>query len=113
LNFGANLVDDADAIYRVFFSDKFGTKDAVLVNKKDGNPMSDPIGGDTSVQLEFDYDGNSQDGRTPATNANVTAVAIGLETAQYVVAEGVIAKLITNAISLVAPLERNYDPGSI
>ncbi len=113
LNFGSNLVDDPDAIYRVFFSNKFGTKDAVLVNKKNGSPMSDTISGSSSVQLEFDYDGNSQDGRTPATNADVTAVAIGLETAQYVVAEGVIAKLITNAISLVAPLERNYDPGSV
>jgi hypothetical protein len=113
LNFGTNLVDDPDAIYRVFFTNKFGTKDAVLVNKKDGFPMSDTISGNTSVQLEFDYDGNSQDGRTPATNADVTAVAIGLETAQYVVAEGIIEKLITNSISLVAPLERNYDPGSV
>ena len=113
LNFGANLVDDADAIYRVFFSNKFGSKDAVLVNKKVGGAMADLINGDTSVQLEFDYDGNTQDGRTPATNAAVTAVAIGLETAQYVVAEGVIGRAITNAISLVAPLERNYDPGSV
>lgn len=113
LNFGTNLVDDADSIYRVFFSNKFGTKDAVLVDKKVGGAMSGLINGDTSVQLEFDYDGNTQDGRTPATNASVTAVAIGLETAQYVVAEGVIARAITNAISLVAPLERNYDPGSV
>lgn len=113
LNFGSNLVDDTDAIYRVFFSNKFGTKDAVLVNKKTGGTMADLISGNTSVQLEFDYDGNTQDGRTPATNAAVTAVAIGLETAQYVVAEGTIARAITNAISLVAPLERNYDPGSV
>ena len=113
LNFGANLVDDADAIYRVFFSNKFGTKDAVLVDKKGSGTMADFISGNTSVQLEFDYDGNTQDGRTPATNAAVTAVAIGLETAQYVVASGVIARAITNAISLVAPLERNYDPGSV
>lgn len=113
LNFGANLVDDADAIYRVFFTSNFGTNSAELVNKKTGGTMSGTVSGQTSVQLEFDYDGNTQDGRSPTTNSAVTAVAIGLGTAQYVVAEGVIAKLVTNAISLVAPLERNYDFGSI
>lgn len=123
LNFGANLVDDTDAIYRVFFTNNdagdndgkdFGTKDAILVNKKNGSPMSGVISGATSVQLEYDYDGNTQRGSlSQGTPAPVTAVAIGLETAQYVIAEGTIAKLITNAISLVAPLERNYDPGSV
>lgn len=113
INFGSNLVDDPAAIYRVFFTNNFGTNSALLVNKKDGNPMSGTVNGQTFESLEFDYDGNTQGGRTPGTPANVTAVAIGLETAQYVVAEGTIARAITNAISLVAPLERNYDPGSI
>lgn len=123
LNFGANLVGDADAIYRVFFTNDdagdnlgydFGTKDAILVDKKTGGTMSGNVSAQSSIQLTYDYDGNVQRGNASAgTNAPVTAVAIGLETAQYVIATGTITRSISNTISLVAPLERNYEPGSV
>jgi hypothetical protein len=123
LNFGQNLQDDADAIYRVFFTNDdagdnsgfdFGTKDAILVNDADSNPMSGTVSSNASVQLTYDYDGNIQRGAaSAATNAPVTAVAIGLGTAQYVIATGTIQRSISNSISLVAPLERNYEPGSV
>lgn len=119
LNFGENLQNDPDAIYSVFFTNDdagdntgrdFGTKDAIVVNKKDLSPMSGNAA-TVSVQLSYDYDGNTQRGTASAgTNAPVTAVAIGLATGQYVKAEGTIARSITNSISLVAPLERNYQP---
>lgn len=123
LNFGSNLTGDADAIYRVFFTNDnagdntgrdFGTKDAILVNKKTGGTMSGTISGNASIAMSYDYDGNDQRGTaSKGTVAPVTAVAIGLETAQYVIATGNIDRAITNAISLVAPLERNYDPGTV
>lgn len=118
LNFGDNLVADANAIYKVFFTNDdagdnlgrdYGTADAIVVLKKDTNPMSGNVGGSPSVTLEYDYDGNVQRGATSAgTDAPITVVAIGLGTAQYVKATGTIQRSVSNTVSLVAPLERNY-----
>jgi hypothetical protein len=62
----------------------------------------------TPVTFTFDYDGNVQGGRTAATDADITVVAIGLNTGQYVRATGTIQRSKSNAVALVAPLERNY-----
>lgn len=124
LSFGSNLVGDPDAIYRVFFlndaagsntGQDFGTAKAILVNQKNGSPMSGNVSGASSVTLTYDYDGNTQRGGGSAgTVAPIVAVAIGLEDAQYVVVgdDGSlsITRSINNSASLVAPLERNYQP---
>ena len=106
--FNTNLASDASAIYRMFFTSGFGTGSAILVDDESGTDISGSIGGSTSVAFDFDYDGNTQGGRTAGTDANVTVVAIGLDTAQYVAAEGTITRATGQNISLVAPLERNY-----
>lgn len=115
--FNDNLQADSDAVYSMFFADpdgtansgdEFGTSGAIVVNDKDGNPISGAINGQASVNFTFDYDGNTQGGRTAATDADVVVVAIGLQKAQYVKAEGTITRSTQNSISLVAPLERNY-----
>ena len=67
------------------------------------------ISGASSIQFDFNYDNNQQGGRTQATNAPITVVAIGLQTGQFVSAETTIERLVTNSASLVAPLERNYE----
>ena len=97
-----------DRVYRMFFTSGFGTGSAILVDDNDGLDISDTLGGASSVSFTFDYDGNTQGGRTAGTDANVTVVAIGLDTAQYVAAEGTITRATGQNISLVAPLERNY-----
>jgi len=115
--FNDNLQADSSAIYTMFFKDpdgtsssgdEFGTTGAIVVNDKDGTPISGNVGGQASVNFTFDYDGNTQGGRTAATDADVVVVAIGLDKAQYVKAEGTITRSTQNSISLVAPLERNY-----
>jgi hypothetical protein len=114
LNFGANLVADASAVYRIFYKtlpgagNDFGEAGAVIVNDASGTPMSSAISGSSSVTLTFDYDGNVQSGRTAGQDAEIVAVAIGLANAQYVSAEGTIGRSNANVVSLVAPLERNY-----
>lgn len=119
LNFGANLVADAAAIYRVFFTNDdppganagadYGTSAAVIVNDASSVAMSGNVSAQTSVTHTFAYDSNVQRGASTAgTNAPVTVVAIGLSTGQFVVATGTIARSTTNSVSLVAPLERNY-----
>lgn len=118
LNFNDNLKNDTSAKYWVFFTttpggNNFGEIDALVVNSvtqgatQGDATMTGTIGGNTSVLLDFDYDNNTQGSRTVGV-ADVTAVAIGLSTGQYVKQTGQIAKSKTNSISLVAPLERNY-----
>ena len=190
LSFNPNLENDADAIYRVFFTDlpgalDYGTSSAVLVHTNDELEATDisftapdlidtagavtftdkfavgefihvvttsgtndgyyeiatitgtqielveqtistenaatagtstlsqtamgRVGGNASIQFDFDYDNNDQGGRTAGTDAGITVVAIGLNTGQYVSATGTIAESTQNSVSLVAPLERNYD----
>ena len=108
LSFNTNLVNDSSAIYRMFFTSGFGTSSAVIVDDNSGTDISGTVGGNATVAFDFDYDGNTQGGRTAGTDAAVTVVAIGLSTAQYVSATGTITRATGQNISLVAPLERNY-----
>jgi hypothetical protein len=118
LQFGDNLRNDTSAIYRVFFTNDdagdntgrdFGTINAILVKDNSNVNMSNLVSGASSIQLTFDYDGNVQRGNASAgKDAPITAVGIGLSTAQYVTATGTILKSTSNSLSLVAALERNY-----
>jgi len=118
INFGANLVSDADAIYRVFFTNDdaganagndYGTSGAIIVDDADGVDMAGTVSGQSSITLSYDYDGNVQrGGGSGGTNAPITVVGIGLSTGQFVSATGTIERSTSNSISLVAPLERNY-----
>ena len=92
----------------MFFTSGFGTGSAILVDNNSGVDITGTIGGVSSVSFDFDYDGNTQGGRTAGTDAEVTVVAIGLDTAQYVSATATIGRATGQNISLVAPLERNY-----
>ncbi len=114
LSFGDNLKNDASAKYFVYFTtlpganNDFGEAGAVLVDDNAGADMTGNVGGASTVSLSFNYDGNSQGGRTPGTDAAITVVGIGLATGQYVRATGTIGRSVSNSVSLVAALERNY-----
>lgn len=113
LQFGSNLTADSNAKYWVYFTElpgaaDFGASGAVVVNDNSGIPMSGSISGNASIVKSFNYDGNVQGGRPAATVASITAVAIGLDTGQYVRASGSIERSTANSLSLVAALERNY-----
>jgi len=107
-NFNAVLQSDSEAVFRLFFADSYGTPSAITVNDNDGNPIEGDVGGNPSLAFTFDYDGNSQGGRTPGTDAPVIAVAIGEEDSQYVRAEGVIVRASGQTLAFVAAQERNY-----
>jgi hypothetical protein len=113
LQFGDNLKNDADAVYRVFYTTNpagnYGTTNAVLVDDDTGADMSGNVSGASNVGLTFAYDTNTQGGRTAGTDAAITVVAIGLSTGQYVKATGTIARSAANSVSLVSSLERNYE----
>jgi len=109
INFNLNLQNDTDAVYWVFFANGYGTTDALIVEDNDGVPITGNINGQPSISFTFDYDGNDQGGRTPATDANVVIVAIGLQTAQFVSINATIVRAVGQNFSLVSNLERNYN----
>lgn len=119
INFNDNLSGDTNAIFKLFFTNDdapgdnlgydFGTQDAIIINNNSGNPITGSVNGSSSLQFDYDYDGNIQRGATSSgSNAPVTAVAIGLSTAQYVVTTTTITRSTSNAVNFVAALERNY-----
>jgi hypothetical protein len=114
INFGQFLQNDASAKYWVYFttlpgaSNDFGESGAIIVDDNSAADMAGNVSAQASVTKTFNYDSNVQGGRTAATDAAITVVAIGLATGQYVRATGTIARSVSNSISLVAPLERNY-----
>tara|TARA_R100000808_G_C2155423_1_gene167869 strand:- start:15243 stop:16556 length:1314 start_codon:yes stop_codon:yes gene_type:complete len=108
LLFNANLVNDSDAIYKMFFTSGYGTSSAIIVDDNSGTDISGNVGGASSIDFTFDYDGNTQGGRTSGTDAAVKVVAIGLDKAQYVIADATLTRSTGQNISLVSPFERNY-----
>lgn len=107
ISFNSNLVNDSSAIYKMYYSDNFGTSSAELVLDNDSSPIQGSITGSTA-SFTYNYDNNTSGGGA-GIDKDITVVAIGLETAQYVIAQGVITRSNQNSISLVSSLERNYN----
>lgn len=112
LSFNANLVSDGAAEYWVYYTttpngDDWGESTAILVEDASDVAMTGAISSG-SVLKTYDFDGNVQGGRVPPAAPSITAIALGLTTGQYVRATGTIARSKSNALALVAPLERNY-----
>ena len=62
-----------------------------------------------SIVLSYSYDSNIDRGpASSGTDAPITVVALGLNSAQYVNATGTITRSTSNTVSLTSPLERNY-----
>jgi len=85
---GANLINDADAKYWIYFADpdgspdgdEWGTAGGVLVPDTSAVAMTGDIAAQAEIQIAYDYDGDTTSGRTPGTDVPVVAVAIGLDT---------------------------------
>lgn len=122
LDFGSNLSTDASAVYRVFFTNdnaatapagnNFGTATAITIQDASSAPMAGNISAATFKEFTYDFDNNTQRGAgSGGDDVPFTAVAIGLDTGQYVSATGTISGTsLSGSASLVAALERNYKP---
>ena len=114
LLFNLNLINDTDAVYRVYFTDgvdaglEFGESGAILVQEDGAINISGDVNGLAEIDFTFDYDGNNQGNRTSGTDANVTAIALGLNTGQYVKTTATIGRSNSNTISFVSSVERQY-----
>lgn len=118
LLFNANLTSDADAIYKLFFTNDdtgdntgrdFGTQDAIIIESNNGQPITGSVDASSSIPFDYDYDGNIQRGSdSSGSDVPFTGVALGLGTAQYVVVTGTWTRSTANSVNFVAALERNY-----
>ena len=113
LVFNVDLVDDTDAKYWMYFTNaggnEFDTANAIIVQDADGVDIT----GDVTtgeIGFTFDYDNNVQGGRTAGTDAAVVVVAMGLETAQWVLGSFTITRAVGLNFPINAPTERNYIP---
>jgi hypothetical protein len=113
LNFNTNLQNDPNGHFRVFFTDAagnvYGESSAITVQDNSSTDVAGAVAGQPSITFDFDFDGNAQGGRTPGVDAPITVVAGGLDVAGFTKATGVITRSTTNVISLIGPLERNYE----
>lgn len=116
--FNANLQSDSNAKYWMYFTNDdagdntardYGTKDAIIVQDDVPANIAGNVSAASSVAFTFDYDNNTQRGSgSDGVDAPVTVVAIGLDTAQFVLVTGTIERTKTNNFTLVSNLERNY-----
>ena len=116
--FNDNLQNDSSAKYYVFFTNDdagdntgrdYGTQNAIIINDNSGLKISGSVNASSSKSFTYDYDGNVQRGNSSSgSDVPYTAVALGLNTAQYVISTGTITRSSANSINLVASLERNY-----
>jgi hypothetical protein len=110
ISFGANA-GSGDFIYRLFFTSvpggDYGTENAIIVNDKDGNPISGTYNG-SPVNFSFAYDSNTQGGRSAETVAPVTLVGLGLNGGQFAIVDFTITRTQGIPVLLAPAVERNY-----
>lgn len=113
INFGANA-SNGDFKYWMFYKtltggNDFGTDNAVIVNDKDGNPISGVKSAD-SYSWSFRYDTETAGGlRTAGTPAEVVVLGLGTTGGQWVSVDYTIARTQGQSILLAPAQERNYD----
>lgn len=129
INFNEFLSTDNNAVFYAYYtagegaqagSNNFGDSDALQVVDKDGNPvgfttnaaMTGPYDVPSTGYYEFSYSftQDTTNGRTGLLPVNITVLAIGLDTGQYVSTTGNITSA-GGSFALTAARERNYtDP---
>jgi len=112
LNFNSVLTAGGTGYYRMYFTDLAGAADygvtgAITVDDATGADIAGTISS-ASIPFTFDYDGNTQGGRTPATDAQVTVVAGNAGSAKPVVTTYTITRATGQGITLTAETDRAY-----
>ena len=102
----ATVVDEGPASHPLDL-DPANSPQAIVVEDNSGTPITGPIAS-ASTAFDFDYDGNSQGGRSPGEDANILIKAVGLEDAVYAETLGIITRNTGLSYSVVSPQERNF-----
>jgi hypothetical protein len=108
LVFNTNATGDSNTIYRMFFADNYPGASAVTVEDNSSTEIAGTVSGNGTISFDFDYDNNTQGGRTAGTDADVVVVAVGLGGAQHVEATGTITRATGLSIAISPAQENNY-----
>jgi len=99
LLFNNYLINDYSSKYWIYFTDisgqSFGNTNAILLKDIDDNYITGYVSGRTSIDVTFDYTGNTQGGRIPNVDVEFTAVSIGLGIGKYTLVSDIINSGIT------------------
>ena len=104
---GETLVDESAGPTVDLDKNPIDSDDAIIVDDNSGADISGAVPG-ASVAFDYDYDNNTQGGRTAGTDADIVIRAIGTDTAAFVEVFGTITRATGLSFSVVAPLERNF-----
>ena len=113
LNFNANLTSGGTGYYKLFFTtlpgagNDYGESGAVVVDDNAAADIAGTITG-ASISFTFDYDGNTQGGRTAGTDAAVTLVCGNPGVAKPVVVTSTIVRSKANSITATAEADPSY-----
>lgn len=110
INFGS-FAGTNDFRWWAFFdsvpSGSYGTSSGVIAQNNSSVPLSGTYDG-SSYTFDFAYDSNSQGGRTPGTDADLTLVGIGLTGGQFASVGFTITRSQGISVLLAPAQERNY-----
>jgi len=123
INFNENLSADLDSVFYMYYTNgegaqagslNFGESDAVQVVQDDlstkvGADVSNNIPNNGTYSFNYAYTQDTTNGRDGTSDVGVTIVCLGLERGQYVRTNGLSIGSTATTLSVVAPLERNYD----
>lgn len=109
MNFNSILVG---GVYRLIYTttpggDDYGEASAITVNNAAGTPITGTISG-TTVNFDFDWNGNVQGGFAGSTPRNVTLIAIRPGYGKFAVGTGQITQSKGISISVTAEQDRVY-----
>ena len=104
--FNEHLFTDVNAEYMMFYTDNWGTENAVQVMNADGNPITGTIG-QSEIVFTYNYDTDTNGGPA-ASDKNVTLIAIGKDNGQFVKVNGTITRTKLNIFRMNAVKELSY-----
>ncbi len=106
--FDVNAVIDEDAKYFIYYSDGYGTVDAVLVRDADGQPITGLVDGQEFVDFTYDFIGDESNGRTPDEPFGMTVVLAGSDMAKNMIISQDFDKGQLNILSLRPEKDYGY-----
>jgi hypothetical protein len=104
---GATLVNEGAGPTVNLDNDPFDSPDFIVVNDNSGTPITGQVTA-ASIPFDFDYDGNTQGGRTPGTDAPIAIVCQGTTDAQYAFGLFTINRTVGQSFPLNPAEERVY-----
>lgn len=104
---GATQTDDSLGDTVTLEEQPFDTESAIIVDDNGGTDIDGQVN-TQNINFDFNYDGNTQGGRTSSEDAKVVVVAQGLEDSEWIFAEFVITEATGLSFPVNAPDERTY-----